>query len=76
MKFWKRKKYQQSNMDTTFYNPQQVSEIFKVSIYTVLRLIKDKKLTAAKIGSQWRIDQDSLDQYIKARTIKSKKQPA
>lgn len=61
-------------MDTVFYNPQQVAEHFQVSIYTVLRLIKTNKLGATKIGSQWRIDEVSLNQYINGRTLKPKKQ--
>lgn len=40
--------------------PPEVAEILRVSLQTVLRLIRDGKLHAVKVGRQWRIPRDSL----------------
>lgn len=38
-----------------YYSPKRVSDIFDLSYQTVLKMIKEGKLEAIKIGSQWRI---------------------
>ena len=60
---------------TTFYTIAEVAKCLRVSVDTIERLIKNEKLTAVKVGAQWRIDQEAIDQYTKSRTLKAKKLP-
>ena len=58
-----------------FYTPEQVAKIFQVHVQTVASLIKEGHLTGTKVGRQWRITQEGLDEFTKRRTLKAKKQP-
>lgn len=60
-------------MQEPLYTINEVAIICKVSSYTIERLIKSQKLSATKIGSQWRISEDQLDEYLESRTLKAKK---
>lgn len=60
-------------MQQNLYTPIEVAERLKVSVDTIKRLIKNGKLSATKIGGQWRISEDQLNEYIESRTIKAKK---
>jgi excisionase family DNA binding protein len=42
-------------LSTEVYTPLEVQEILKISKSTFLRLIKDGKLKARKVGGQYRI---------------------
>ena len=42
-------------ISTEVYTPSEVQEILKISKSTFLRLIKDGKLKARKVGGQYRI---------------------
>jgi len=53
---------------------KEVSKQLKVSEDTVLNLITSQKLSAAKIGKQWRIVESDLLSYFKSRLIESKRQ--
>lgn len=46
------------------YNKKEVANQLSVSMATVDRLIKTKKLTVVKIGSCIRITDDALQQFI------------
>ena len=47
---------------------KEVAERLDVSVFTVRRLIQRGQLPAAKIGNQWRVEQDALELYIKSRS--------
>lgn len=59
----------------TFFTITEVSGIFKISTDTVLRLIKAGKLSASKIGNQWRITDQDIAEYQKRRKVQAKKLP-
>jgi len=45
----------------------------KVHAATIVREIKDGKITATKVRGQWRFRQDDIDSYLDSRTIKAKR---
>lgn len=53
-----------------FYTVKELSKLLKVSTRTVIQLIIDKKLRAFKIGREWRITPDDLNEYLKQITNK------
>jgi excisionase family DNA binding protein len=55
---------------------QQVSDLLQVSNDTISRLVKDQKLAGTKIGNQWRFTTEAIENYIKSRTVKTKKVPS
>jgi len=46
------------------YSVDDVAELLKVSVKTIRRYIYSGKIAASKIGGQWRINQEQLDNYI------------
>lgn len=44
---------------------KEVEKLLSVSRVTLFRWIKDKKLKAVKIGSQWRVRRDVVDEMKK-----------
>jgi excisionase family DNA binding protein len=51
-------------MNTTFYTIDEVAGILKVNPATVRQLIASGELKATKVGRQYRISQEALDDYI------------
>ena len=47
-----------------FLTPQEVSELLRVSVYTVRRWINDGSLPAYKVGRAWRIQRGELENWI------------
>lgn len=47
--------------------PQEVSKILQLNLLTIYDYIHTQKLQAIKFGRKYRIDQDTLDEFIKAR---------
>jgi putative molybdopterin biosynthesis protein len=48
----------------SFLTPQEVSEILRVSVYTVRRWIKEGDLPAYKVGRGWRISGAAIDEWL------------
>jgi PTS system nitrogen regulatory IIA component len=44
--------------------PQEVSDLLRVSVYTVRRWIKEGSLPAYKVGRGWRISGAELDDWL------------
>jgi len=57
-------------MTTKFYTPQEISEMLRVNIMTVYRYIRAGKITAHKIGKDYRIDEKEYEEFLKS--IKTK----
>jgi excisionase family DNA binding protein len=55
---------------------QEVATQLKVSEDTILRQIKANKLSAAKIGKQWRIAESDLNTFFKTQSLNAKKKTA
>jgi excisionase family DNA binding protein len=50
-----------------YLTPKQVADKLKLSYDTIMRLIHREELPAVKIGQQWRISTDALEEWIRAR---------
>ncbi|WP_240839568.1 helix-turn-helix domain-containing protein [Acidaminobacter sp. JC074] len=48
------------------YTVDEVAEVLEVSVKTIRRYIYAGKIGASKIGGQWRINQDQLDDYVRS----------
>lgn len=46
----------------TWLTPMEVAERLQVSKYTVIRLFKKQELPAEKIGHQWRLREEYLNE--------------
>jgi len=47
-----------------FLSLQEVCEILELSEGTVRKLFKNQELPAKKVGGQWRLRSDLLDEYL------------
>jgi putative molybdopterin biosynthesis protein len=54
-----------SSEQQSFLTPQEVSELLRVSVYTVRRWIKDGDLPAYKVGRGWRIRETEIDEWLR-----------
>lgn len=54
-----------SSEQQSFLTPQEVSELLRVSVYTVRRWIKDGHLPAYKVGRGWRISETEIDEWLR-----------
>lgn len=54
---------------TKFYTIEEIAQLLKVSYLTVFRWVKAGKLSAYKVGKQYRIDVQDLNNFLE----KSKK---
>ena len=49
---------------TEFYTVPEVKKILKVSTQTVLKYIKNRELKGFRMGNQWRVSMDGLENFI------------
>jgi excisionase family DNA binding protein len=47
-----------------FLTPQEVSDLLRVSVYTVRRWIKEGHLPAYKVGRGWRISEADIGDWL------------
>lgn len=47
-----------------FLTPQEVSDLLRVSVYTIRRWIKEGNLPAFKVGRGWRIREADLGTWL------------
>jgi len=47
-----------------FLTPQEVSDLLRVSVYTIRRWIKEGTLPAFKVGRSWRIRESDLNLWL------------
>lgn len=53
-----------------FLSPAEVAHLLGVSRWTVYRLLLGKRhLRASRIGTQWRISREALDEYIRKTEV-------
>lgn len=52
-------------MEKDFYTIYEVSDILNLHHKTIRNFINDKKLKATKVGRQWRISKDDLEEFTK-----------
>ena len=51
-------------MSVKFYTIEEVADILRVNPATVRKLIESGELGATRVGRQYRISQEALDDYI------------
>jgi excisionase family DNA binding protein len=56
--------YLTSTEQQPFLTPQEVSDLLRVSVYTVRRWIKEGHLPAYKIGRGWRIRESDIGEWL------------
>ena len=57
------------NENKYFYTAQETANILKVNIMTIYRYIKAGKITAYKIGKEFRIEKKEFEKFLdKAKT--------
>lgn len=54
-------------MLTEIYTIEQLQKILKLSERTILRLLKEGKLTGFKAGREWRFQESDINAYIQAQ---------
>lgn len=53
-------------MDKEILNMEEAAELFNVSIKTFIKLLKEEKVPARKIGREWRFSRQALVQWLSA----------
>ncbi len=53
-----------------FYTANELAQKLEVNIMTIYRYIKSKRLTAYKIGKEFRIDQEEFTKFL--NSVKTK----
>ncbi|MHC1753051.1 helix-turn-helix domain-containing protein [Humidesulfovibrio sp.] len=43
---------------------QEVADILRIHARTAYRLVKDGSLSAIRVGTQWRVTEDALHEYV------------
>ena len=51
--------------NTEFYRAQELADMLKVNIMTIYRYIKSGKLSAYKIGKEFRVEKKAFDEFLK-----------
>lgn len=59
-----------NNKKSRLLSPTEVAEFFNVHRMTVIRLINSNKLRAVRVGGQWRIRREWVDEYIERQSEK------
>lgn len=54
-------------MEKKYYSPQALATLFEVTPRTVQRMIKGGELRSVWFGSQQRVPQSALDNYLSGR---------
>lgn len=57
-------------MSEKYYTVKEVSDLLQVSDKTIRDLINSKEIIAFKVGREWRMTQESLNDYIQANINK------
>lgn len=52
----------------TLYKPKEAAAKLRISEQSLKRLIWTNKIAATKVGAQWRVSQEALEQFIKSQT--------
>ena len=58
-------------MPKNVMNAKEVAEYLGVHVTTIYRLLKEKEIPAFRVGSDWRFNLESIDQWRRAREVQS-----
>lgn len=48
----------------TYYTPAELADLLSVNVMTIYRYIKAKRLTAHKIGKEYRVDRAEFERFM------------
>ena len=65
----------QSEEKSTLMTIEEVAEYLRFHPSTVYRLVRQRALPAVKVGKQWRISRELLEEWLRANTIGESKNP-
>lgn len=51
-----------------FFTVQEVSSLLRLSVLTIYKYIKERKISVVEFGGHYRISKSSLDSFIKDHT--------
>jgi len=57
-------------VDETYYTLDEIAQRLKVSYRTVHRWVQAKELSAYKLGTEWRVAESDLQEFLQARKIR------
>jgi excisionase family DNA binding protein len=58
-------------VEEKFFTLQEVADALKVNYMTVYRWVRAGKLPAYKFGTEWRVEDSDLREFIAARRVSS-----
>ena len=57
-------------VDETYYTLDEIAQRLKVSYRTVYRWVQAKELPAYKLGTEWRVAESDLQEFLQDRKIR------
>lgn len=54
-------------MNHELLTPEEVAAMLRVHPETVLRALRSGKLSGTKVGRQWRVARETLEEYLRAK---------
>ena len=57
-------------VDETYYTLDEIAQRLNVSYRTVHRWVQAKELSAYKLGTEWRVAERDLQEFLQARKIR------
>ncbi len=58
-----------SQFRTRIYKAREAAEILRTTPWMVTALCRSGELRASRLGTSWRITEDAIDEYLKAREL-------
>ena len=53
----------------TILTLKEVAKLLKVNRITIYRLLRNRSIPAFKLGKEWRFTQESVDEWMKKRSV-------
>ena len=54
-------------LDVKIYDPEEVAELLKISVWQYNKLCREGRLRAVKVGRKWKITKDNLTKFLERR---------
>jgi excisionase family DNA binding protein len=61
------------NSQTTLFTVEEVSRFLRLSVLTIYKYIKERKIEAIEFGGHYRIEKGSLDKFINNHRVTKRK---
>ncbi len=56
-------------MNNAYLTASEVSDMLRVNVETVYRLIADEELPATKVGRSWRFEREAIQTWFRDRSL-------